>query len=161
MATAKTASASPPKLSESWVALQSAFCKCVEEAVAKAAHGGSHAGGSHAARAPEGQAEIKKVVTETVSSVLLETNLVERVVERHLKSKSGAAAHAGAPGGKDVEEAVRDYLEQNLAKLFQSEIPGAIQRELKPFINSDEIKELIDEKFRTITNYLKSEVIPK
>ena len=90
--------------------------------------------------------EIKKTVTDAVTNLLLETDLMERLIDRHFKKnpqpasdRSGADTPAGE--GKDLQE--------------------SIQEELKAFLTSNEFKELMDDKFRTITLYLKTEVIPR
>ena len=55
---------------------------------------------------------------------------------------------------------VKEFLSQNLGTLFQSEIRGAVQKELQAFMASENMKMLIDDKFRTVQLYLTTEVIP-
>jgi hypothetical protein len=151
-----------------WLAFQASLTRLVEETVRKelAAKPVSNRnlGGV--------SAELKKTITEAVTGVLIETNFLERLVERQVKACVGASPPANggavATGGEnpealrqETEKVVREYLSRHLGVLFQTEIRGVIQKEMKTFLSSDELKELIDEKFRMINHYLKTEVIPK
>ncbi len=158
----QTTPASGQAAGDAWPAFQTAFTRLVEETVRRSGHaspGGSHAGAS---------VDVRKMVTEAVGAVLLETPLLEKVIEKALKSNPAAAA-AAAKGGGDTSEAirqeagkvVREYLSRHLGVLFQTEIRGVIQKEMKSLLASDDVKEMIDDKFRMINQYLKTDVIPK
>ena len=165
---------SPPaaaKRTESWNEFQAALARLMGEVARQevaglppaARAGGGNGNGNGAGTIPPG--ELRKAVTEAVSGVLLETKVIERVVEKQLKAMGGAPA---APSEESAEEArketvkiVREYLAKNLGPLFQNEIRGVIQKEMRAFLAGDEMKELVDEKFRLINTYLKTEVIPR
>jgi hypothetical protein len=93
---------------------------------------------------------------EVLASVLIENgilaSLVEKSVERRLKAPGASASEgvaAGGLGASETQELVRDEIQESLARFT------------KEFLNSEALKVLIDEKFRTMTVYLKTEVIPK
>jgi hypothetical protein len=117
-------------------AFQSALTRLVEDTVERVLAKG------HSAKPAESE-DIKKTVTEAVGSVLLETNLVERILDRHLKARPAAAAAAGG--------ASADF----------ADLRVTVQKEMRNFVTSQEFKELMEEKFRAITMYLRSDVVPK
>lgn len=159
------------KQSETWSTIQSALNRLVEEVVREEIVSmtplPSRAGGKDSA-------DLKRTITEILGTILLETGLLERlvekIVEKQLKSQGAAGTNsaASAPGADSLDairqetgKVAREFLSRHLGGLFQTEIRGVIQKEMKTILASDEIKELIDEKFRTINVYLKTEVIPK
>jgi hypothetical protein len=97
-------------------------------------------------------------------SVLFESGVLEKFVGAMLDQKlqeldvSGGAGEEGLR--KESTKLVKEFLAQNLGTLFQSEIHGAIQRALQGFLASEDMKVLIDDKFRQIQLYLTTEVIP-
>ncbi len=156
------ASAGPAlRTPDAWALLQGALQKAVEEAARQAVQHIASAsrptgGGQDAAT------DIRKTVSEAVTSVLLETSLLDRLIERHLKSSPAAKAVAAAgesaqANPKDPSKPGRDHV----ATPVQGDLRALIQSEMRAFLTSQELKELLDEKFRSITLYLKNEVIPK
>jgi hypothetical protein len=155
----------PPKASGSWMAYQVAFTKLLTDLVGPEP-GAAPAGEKSAAAS---SAELKKTVTDAVTAVLFETKILERVIDRQIKAQLAAASAAKASEGGSTGDAVRqeipkivkEYLTRNLGQLFEGEVRGAIQKEILSFMASDQMKEIMDDKFRLINSYLKSEVIPK
>jgi hypothetical protein len=150
----------PPRASSAWMAYQVAFTKLLAEL-------GGEESAKAGAQAASSQADIKKTVTEAVSAVLLETKVLERIIDRQIKAHlDGGSAPKGAEGGlevfrQEVPKIVREYLQRHLAALFESEVRGVIHKEIMTFMASDELKELMDDKFRLMNTYLKTDVIPK
>jgi hypothetical protein len=133
--------------------LQKAVEEAARQAVQHLAPASRPTGGG-----PEAATDIRKTVSEAVTSVLLETSLLDRLIERHLKSKAVAGAGEAAQANpKDPSKPGRDHA----ATPVQGDLRLLIQSEMKAFLTSQELKELLDEKFRSITLYLKNEVIPK
>lgn len=108
--------------------------------------------------------KLKKLLT----SVLFESGILEKFVGVTVDQKlRDLGVTGGSGGGTDVEglkeesrRLVKDFLAQNLGTLFQSEIRGAVQKELQNYLASENMKMLIDDKFRAIQLYLTTEVIP-
>jgi hypothetical protein len=108
--------------------------------------------------------EIRKQVKEVLNSVLIESGLlkqvVETVVERQLEARGG-----GGGGGERLRQeaaaVAKDFLSKNLGTVFKDEIQGAVTAATKELLSSEQVKILIDDKFRAVTLYLKTEVIPK
>lgn len=150
----------PPRTSSAWMAYQVAFTKLLTEL-----------GGEESAKAPPAAgttpADIKKTVTEAVGAVLLETKVLERIIDRQIKAHfDGNPAPKGAEGGleifrQEVPKVVREYLQRHLSALLESELRVVIHKEIMNFMASDELKELMDDKFRLMNTYLKTDVIPK
>jgi len=86
------------------------------------------------------------------------TKVIARVVEQSLDSRAGAvvAGNSGG-GGASIAGAVQSYLAQNLGK----ELSRAVQEEMRKFLGSEQMKELLDSKFRAIDVYLKTDLIPR
>jgi hypothetical protein len=99
---------------------------------------------------------LRTMVTEAVGAVLFETKVLDRAIERRFQEDGASTALR-----EETVKVVRDHLSRNLGILFQTEIRGVIQKEIRAFMASDELKEMIDEKFRTISSYLASDVIPR
>jgi len=87
-----------------------------------------------------GNQDLAGTIKKIVSSVLLESGFLEKLIDRRLAERLGGADAA-----------------TGLAK----EIRGAVQKEIEGYLASDSIKELLDEKFRAVTLYLKTDVIPQ
>ncbi len=154
----------PPKASGAWMAYQVAFTKLVGEiSEEQGASSGSKSGPAGAVSS----ADLRKTVAEAVSAVLLETKVLERIIDRQIKAHLGAVPKTALAEGtaeaarQEVPKIVRDYLGKHLAALFETEVKGVIHKEIMTFMASDEMKELMDDKFRLINTYLKTEVIPK
>lgn len=84
--------------------------------------------------------------------------VVARVVEQSLDSRAGAVVVGNAgTEGVSIASAVESYLGQHLGK----ELAHAIQAEMRKFLASEQMKELLDSKFRAIDVYLKTDLIPR
>lgn len=79
--------------------------------------------------------------------------VVARVVEQSLASRGGAPS----AGTADIGAAIEAHLAQHLNK----DIGHVIQTEIKTFLSSELMKEMLDSKFRAIDVYLKTDLIPK
>ena len=150
----------PPRTSSAWLAYQVAFTKLLAEL-------GEQDGAKASPAAGSSQAEIKKTVTDAVSAVLLETKVLERIIDRQIKAHlAESPAPKGAEGGlevfrQEVPKIVREYLQRHLGAVLESELRVVIHKEIMTFMASDELKELMDDKFRLMNTYLKTDVIPK
>ena len=107
--------------------------------------------------------KVKAAMTEVfIDSGLLET-LVRRVLTRELDATGG---NGGNPGNRDeirkiAGSLVKDFLAENLGRIFNEQIEGVVEQSVSQFLSSERVKELIDEKFRAVTLYMQTEVIPK
>src|SRR5262245_9213651 len=103
---------------EHWAAFQGAFQRVVDEAARQAAQPlpqRQRAGGGAGD-------DIRKTVSEAVTTVLLETSLLDKLIDRHLKANPPAAKAAPATG------------EQKAAA--QGDLRGLIHSEMKAFLAS-------------------------
>jgi hypothetical protein len=80
--------------------------------------------------------------------------IVVSLVERALADRAPVPAAAKA---EDVKAIVSQCLREGLG----SGLSETIRNEVRSFLASDELKELLDSKFRAIDLYLKTELIPK
>jgi hypothetical protein len=115
-----------------------------------------------------GEAELRETLKKVVASVLLESGFLEKLIEKVVDSRLESLKLALGEGGggsealrQEAAALVKEFLSANLGKIFQSEIRGAIQKEMQAVMGSENMKLLVDDKFRAITLYLKTEVIPK
>lgn len=155
-----------PKLAEIWAEFQGAFTRLTEELAKNvpAADGKSDGKGKGLGEAGSSSVDLRKMVAEVVSAALLETPLLDKAVERYSRthpvaSGGGGAAHAGSD--QHIQAAVKEYVTQHLGGHLQAEIRGVIQKEMKSALGSEELKEMLDEKLRAVTLYLKNEIVPK
>ncbi len=152
-----------PKLAAAWGEFQGALTRFTEEFGKSiiAVEGKLDGKGKSPGEAGSSSVDLRKMVAEVVSAALLETPILDKAIERYHKAHSGAAG--GAPPGNQaqIQASVKEYLSQHLGAHFQAEIRGVIQKEMKSALASDDLKELLDEKLRAVTLYLKNEVIPK
>lgn len=93
-------------------------------------------------------AKTKEVLTEIVQSALFESGLLEKVVQRTVEKKLKEAGDSRGGPGQEGSQA-------------QKEIEALVKRELQAALAGESVKVMIDDKFRAITLYLKSDVIPK
>jgi hypothetical protein len=108
--------------------------------------------------------EIRKQVKEVLNSVLIESGLLKQVVETVVERQLEARGGDGGGGERLRQEAAalaKDFLSKNLGTVFKDEIQGAVTAATKELLSSEQVKILIDDKFRAVTLYLKTEVIPK
>ncbi len=94
-----------------------------------------------------GNDRTKEALLHVIQAVLFESGLLEKVVGRAIEQKLESLPPGGA--------------HQRLSEATGKEIQGMIQKETSALLASEEMKTMIDEKFRAITLYLKSDVIPK
>ncbi len=155
-----------PKLAEIWAEFQGAFTRLTEELAKNvpAADGKLDGRGKGPGDAGSSSVDLRKMVADVVSAALLETPLLDKAVERYSRT------HPGAPGGggaahtgneQQIQAAVKEYMTHHLGTHFQGEIRGVIQKEMKSALASEDLKEMLDEKLRAVTLYLKNEIVPK
>ncbi len=85
-----------------------------------------------------GSLDIKKAITKVVENAL-------------------AARGITGEGQANPAEMIKEHLRENLGPVLQETVSG----EVRKFLSSEELKELLDSKFRAIDLYLKTDVIPK
>lgn len=94
----------------------------------------------------------KDALNQVVQAILFDSGilekLVQRIVEERLKEAGAIGGGGAAAAGSLSEEQKKETLD-----LFQKELSAALA--------SEQMKMLIDDKFRAISLYLKSDVIPK
>jgi len=92
----------------------------------------------------------KEALATVVQAVLFDSGILERLVRRivdeKIAEKRGPAG--GAPAG-DLSEGAR------------KELAALVGREVSAALAGEQLKMIVDDKFRAITHYMKSEVIPK
>lgn len=144
-----------------WERYRSALEGLVSEMVP--AHPGEEGG---VASAPSSE-EMRKLVTEAVSAVLLESDLLEKLVGRILRnllrSGDGGVASEFLPKDSIRElclEALRSFSFQTFGPMLKKEIKETVQRKLTEFGNTEEFKQILDSRFRVMEKYLRSDVIP-
>lgn len=113
------------------------------------------------------QRELNSVLMEKTKNVFkqaTESNgfdlktIVLRMVEKALDARGAGKEGAGEEVQKEeIKKAIREHLNQNMA----SELSEALREEARNYFSSDELKELLDQKFRAIDLYLKTDLIPK
>ena len=114
-----------------------------------------------------GSSKTKEALLKVIQAALFESGLLERTVGRAVdqKLKSVGDAKGGAPTGgagrEEVIAAIKDYLSQNFAELCGREIHTVIQKDVQAILGGEQFKEILEEKFRAISIYLKTDVIPK
>lgn len=94
-----------------------------------------------AGRAP-GEGEFKDLITGILSATLFESGMIEKLIERKIDD-------------------FRRSLQSSFIAEARKEISALVQREIAAALGSENMKILIDEKFRAISVYLKTDVIPK
>ena len=86
-------------------------------------------------------------LAEVVHAVVFESGLLKKQIERELESSLKGA----------IKPVIGEYVKNDLSKA----LGDMVQKAVTDLLNSEEIKVLIDSKFRAITLYLKTDVIPK
>jgi hypothetical protein len=90
----------------------------------------------------------KEALTQVLHGVLFESGLLEKFVHRAVDQKLKVApAREGLSGG--------------LMGASKEEIGAVVENKVAASLSGDTLKVLIDDKFRAITLYLKTDVIPK
>lgn len=85
-----------------------------------------------------GTAVDKEQLAKVIHAVVFESGILKKVIDKQIET--------------NVERAAADYV--------QKELPAHIERAVGETLNSEAMKEFIDSKFRAITLYLKTDVIP-
>ncbi len=147
-----------------WSLYQAIFSKLIAENVRRELESAA----PQQTKGASARIDIRKTVTEAVGAVLMEPSFLEKILERHIKAYLSKHPTASAPQGqgsgdqqKEIQKIVGEFLSQHLANFIQKELCVTIQREVKELLASNELKEMIDDKFRMISVYMKTEVIPK
>jgi hypothetical protein len=99
----------------------------------------------------------REAIGEVLQSALFESGILEKLIAKQVESRVGEADGGGGVSGAQVQ----DILATTLPQLLQSELKGIVQKQVKATVAGEEMKVLIDDKFRAISLYLKSDVIPK
>jgi hypothetical protein len=89
---------------------------------------------------------MRDAVQKVLQSVLFDSGILQKLVERSVDEKVGAAK--GSPAG-DLSDAAK----KSIHEMMQKEIASAFSGET--------LKTMMDDKFRAISIYLKTEVVPK
>jgi phage tail tube protein FII len=116
--------------------------------------------------APENSGEkTREVLTGVLASTLFESGLLEKTVTRIVEQK-GLSAGGGAPAdlSRVVREECTSLIKQLLAEgsgSLRHEIQALARKEITAALGGEEFKVLLDDKFRAISLYLKTELIPK
>jgi hypothetical protein len=91
-------------------------------------------------------AKTKEVLMELVKGILFDSGLLEKVVlravEKKLKEGSGVGSGASVPADT-------------------ANLQALVKREISSSLSGEAVKEMLDDRFRAISVYLKTEVIPK
>ena len=110
-------------------------------------------------------AKTKEALLKVLQAALFESGLLEKIVHRAVDQRLNGTreGEAAAKGGVEAEgfPAMKDYLAKNLPELCKGEIQGIVQKQIQAAFAGENVKMLFDEKFRAISIYLKTEVIPK
>jgi len=118
----------------------------------------------------EGQASSPDQLKSTMTQLLVDSGLLEalvvRIVRRELEegagASSGGVASSDNAGVKEAAgEIVKEFLSENLGKIFKDQIEAVVQTAVAEFLAGEGVKELVDDKFRAVTMYMKSDVIPQ
>ncbi len=110
--------------------------------------------------------KVREQVKDVLNRVLLESGLLQQIVDKAVEHKleargsGGASEHAEALQ-KEAANIAKKFLSENIGSLSKKEIQDAIGDSTQKVLSSENVKVLIDDKFRAVTLYLKTEVIPK
>lgn len=85
----------------------------------------------------------KDKLAEVINAVVFESGILSKVIKSEMDSV--------------LKGAIEAHLKKELPKLLNDNVSTAVSE----CLGSEEVKLLIDTKFRAITMYLKSDVIPK
>ena len=107
------------------------------------------------------QLQLNEVVLEKAKDLLKRSAFsgsldMKRVVTRIVEGVLEARGITGG-GGPDVKAAIAGHLKEHMG----SSLSETIGKEVRGFLSSNEMKELLDSKFRAIDLYLKTDLIPK
>ena len=141
---------------KTWQTFKSALEGLLSEVVPAGAGGGTS------------DEDLKRVVTEAVGAVLLESNVFEKVLARSFQKLSDETrkrlTDVLVPRDamrKICEEAFRSMTLHHLVPALQKQVTEKINSQLLDIGKSEEFKSLIDSRFRMMEQYLRTDVIPK
>lgn len=145
---------------ETWDAFRSAL----EDLLSEAAPGG---GASSAAGELE-DGDLKRLVTDAVGAVLLESSFLEKFLLRAFSKLSGEdrakLAEQIYPEESVLqvcENAFRSLSVNHLAPMIEGQIKKSIAKSIAEFGKTEAFKSLIDSRFRVMEQYIRSDVVPK
>ncbi len=146
-------SESPKNVSDaSWTKLRSAM----EDVVREMAPAGQTSG---AGADPDG---LRRMVTEAVSAVLLQGDLLNKLVTRIFHT---AAKADDDPLGEAVRKiclaTLREFSMQTFGPVLKNQLQELIKTKLLEFGSTEEFKTILDSRFRVMEQYLRSDVIPQ
>ncbi len=146
-------SESPKNVSDaSWTKLRSAM----EDVVREMAPAGQTSG---AGADPEA---LRRMVTEAVSAVLLQGDLLNKLVTRIFHT---AAKADDDPLGEAVRKiclaTLREFSMQTFGPVLKNQLQELIKTKLLEFGSTEEFKTILDSRFRVMEQYLRSDVIPQ
>ena len=114
-----------------------------------------------------GTEELRQMISEAISAVLIESHFLEKFVSKQIKthlSQAGNDLSTLLPTDTIKEackEVMREYSLQQVGSVLRQEIKQIVQSKLLEFGNSEEFKDILDSRFRTMEQYMRSEVIPR
>lgn len=93
----------------------------------------------------------KEMLAEIVQSVLFDSGILEKFVSKKIEEGGGGLSKADA----------KSLVEEALAGSLEEQLKSIVDKQVRIALAGEDIKLLIDDKFRAISLYLKSDVIPK
>jgi hypothetical protein len=99
--------------------------------------------------------KMKDAIMKAIQGVLVDSGLLEKFVDRSIDQRMKAGQPVPGSTVKPLAGGSGD------TQALKAEIQTMIQKEVASQASSESMKEMIDEKFRAISLYLKSDVIPK
>ncbi len=140
---------------ETWKSFRSALEKILAEAAPEQS-------------AAESGPDVKRMVSEALGALLLEGNVLEKMLLRSIqklpedeKKALGDAVFPADALKRICEESFRSMTLQHLVPALQKQITERLNKQLVELGKTEEFKGLIDSRFRMMEQYLRSDVIPK
>lgn len=119
--------------------------------------------GSANSQAPE-DSDMRHHFKEILTQVLLDSGLLQDIVETVVERKMQAFLSADRLSEvlrREATNLAKGFLQDNLGKILKKDIETAIEQSAKLALASENVKILIDDKFRAVSLYLQTDVIPK
>jgi hypothetical protein len=101
----------------------------------------------------------KEALGAIIQSVLFESGILEKLVNKQIDSKLPSGGDGG--GGGANPDGVKKVLAKELPELLHGELKGVAERQVRSAMAGEGMKTLLDDKFRAMSLYLKTDVIPK
>ncbi len=151
-----TTNPTPPGVQEkTWDKFKGAFQELLLEVAPSSSNTANSSG---PATQPD---DLRKMVTEAVSAVLLESDLLEKLVQRILQNQMKAEGGIGEDIKALCLDTLRSFSMQTFGPLMKTEIKDIVHSKLTEFANTEEFKSALDGRFRALETYLKSDVLPR